>query len=285
MSEGKNLVELLDLEQIEYDLFRGDSRDIGSVNVFGGQVLGQALNAAARTVEEDRFIHSLHGYFILPGDMTMPILYEVERIRDGGSFTTRRVTAIQKGKAIFTMGVSFQKDEEGLSHQVDMPETPSPDSLLPMETYRKFLLEYAPERYKRFLRPKWPIEIRIVDPINPLMPEKLPPFQKFWLRAIDDLPEKRFAHQSALAYASDFNLLSTSLRPHGVNFHTHRIQLASLDHAMWFHRPFNANEWLLFSIESPNTSNNRGLSMGKVFKQDGTLVATVMQEGLVRIRK
>ena len=285
MQEVKDLVTLLELEQIEYDIFRGDSRDIGSVNVFGGQVLGQAVNAAARTVESDRFIHSLHAYFILPGDMSIPILYEVSRIRDGGSFTTRSVVAIQRGKVIFNMSASFQKFEEGLSHQSTMPEAPPPDTLLPMETYRKFLLEHAPEKFKRILRPKWPIEFRIVEPVNPLNPEPLPPRQLFWIRAIDELPQNSFTHQSVLAYASDFNLLMTSLRPHGVNFHTHKLQVASLDHAMWFHRPFNANEWSLFVIDSPNASNGRGFCKGSIYQQDGTLVASVIQEGLIRVKR
>jgi acyl-CoA thioesterase-2 len=279
----KGLKDLLKLERIEHNIFRGDSRDIGSPNVFGGQVLGQALNAATRTVDQGRIPHSLHAYFILPGDMTTPILYEVDRIRDGRSFTTRRVVAIQHGKPIFNLSTSFQKVEDGMDHQSEMPDVPPPDDLPSMSDLRKSLLKVAPEKYHRFLKPEWPIEIRLLDPVNPFQPEKKEPIKFVWMRAIDRLPDDPGIHCCALAYASDFNLLSTAMLPHGITYNSGKVRAASLDHAMWFHRSFRADEWLLYAINSPTASNARGLAMGNIFTQDGTLVATVAQEGLIRL--
>ena len=279
----KGLKDLLKLERIEHNIFRGDSRDIGSPNVFGGQVLGQALNAATRTVDQARIPHSLHAYFILPGDMTTPILYEVDRIRDGRSFTTRRVVAIQHGKPIFNLSASFQKVEDGMDHQSEMPDVPPPDDLPSMSDLRKSLLKVAPEKYHRFLKPEWPIEIRLLDPVNPFQPEKKEPIKFVWMRAIDRLPDDAGIHCCALAYASDFNLLSTAMLPHGITYNSGKVRAASLDHAMWFHRSFRADEWLLYAINSPTASNARGLAMGNIFTQDGTLVATVAQEGLIRL--
>lgn len=285
VNQDKKLLDVLKLERIEHNLFRGDSRDIGSPNVFGGQVLGQALNAAIRTVDQERFPHSLHGYFILPGDMTAPILYDVDRIRDGRSFATRRVVAIQHGKAIFNLSASFQKIESGIDHQSDMPDVPGPEALPSMADLRKSLLKVAPEKFHRFLKPEWPIEIRMVDPVNPFQPEKKKPIKYVWMRAVDPLPDDFGIHCCSLAYASDFNLLSTAMLPHGLTYNTGKVMAASLDHAMWFHRSFRMNEWLLYAMNSPTASNARGLALGSIFKQDGTLVATVAQEGLIRLRE
>ncbi|MCH2083726.1 MAG: acyl-CoA thioesterase II [Saprospiraceae bacterium] len=279
----KGLKDLLKLERIEDNIFRGDSRDIGSPNVFGGQVLGQALNAAIRTVEQDKIPHSLHAYFILPGDMTTPIIYEVDRIRDGRSFTTRRVVAMQHAKPIFNLSASFQKIESGMDHQSKMPEVPPPDDLPSMSDLRKSLLKVVPEKYHRFLKPKWPIEIRLLDPVNPFRPEKKEPIKFVWMRAIERLPDDPGIHCCAMAYASDFNLLSTAMLPHGITYNSGKVRAASLDHAMWFHRSFRADEWLLYAINSPNASNARGLAMGSIFTQEGKLIATVAQEGLIRL--
>lgn len=279
----KGLKDLLKLERIEDNIFRGNSRDIGSPNVFGGQVLGQALNAAIRTVEQDRIPHSLHAYFILPGDMTTPILYEVDRIRDGRSFTTRRVVAMQHAKPIFNLSASFQKIESGMDHQLKMPDVPPPDDLPSMSDLRKSLLKVAPEKYHRFLKPEWPIEIRLLDPVHPFQPKKKEPIKFVWMRAIDQLPNDSGIHCCALAYSSDFNLLSTAMLPHGITYNSGKVRAASLDHAMWFHRSFRADEWLLYAINSPNASNARGLAMGSIFTQEGKLIATVAQEGLIRL--
>ncbi len=279
------MIEILDLEQIDANLFRGDSRDIGSLNVFGGQVLGQALNAAARTVDDARSTHSMHAYFILPGNMEQPIIYEVDRIRDGRSFTTRRVVAIQGGKPIFNMSASFQIREDGHSHQAEMPDVPEPDGLTTMGEYRKQLLDFVPGKFKRFLKPEWPIEVRLIDKKNPYFPEVSDPVRRVWFRAVEDLPDDVEMHKAALAYASDFNLLATAMRPHGLSFGTPGMQIASLDHALWFHRDFSANEWLLYDLVSPSASNARGLCFGKIFNQKGELVASVAQEGLIRVRK
>lgn len=279
----KGLKDLLKLERIEDNIFRGDSRDIGSPNVFGGQVLGQALNAAIRTVEQDKIPHSLHAYFILPGDMTTPIIYEVDQIRDGRSFTTRRVVAMQHAKPIFNLSASFQKIESGMDHQSKMPEVPPPDDLPSMSDLRKSLLKVVPEKYHRFLKPKWPIEIRLLDPVNPFRPEKKEPIKFVWMRAIERLPDDPGIHCCAMAYASDFNLLSTAMLPHGITYNSGKVRAASLDHAMWFHRSFRADEWLLYAINSPNASNARGLAMGSIFTQEGKLIATVAQEGLIRL--
>ncbi len=285
MNETKKLTELLELERIEMNLFRGDSRDIGSAHVFGGQVLGQALSAAYQTLKDDRCVHSIHAYFILPGDMEKPILYQVERTRNGNSFSTRRVTAIQNGTAVFVLAASFQKKEEGMEHYDAMPDIKGPDGLMSMGDMRKMFAQFAPARLKRFLEPEWPIEVRIVDPINPLDIKKQDPIKYVWFRAIDKLPADQSIHKCVLAYASDFNLLTTAMMPHGIYFNTPGLRIASLDHAMWFHRDFDANEWLLYELTSPNASNARGLCFGKIYQQDGTLVATVAQEGLIRLKK
>lgn len=280
----KDVIDLLDLEQIEVNLFRGNSRDVGSGRVFGGQVLGQALNAAIRTVDKDRLVHSLHGYFILPGDIAKPIIFEVDRIRDGRSFATRRVVAIQKGRAIFNMSASFQIEEAGASHQIDMPNVPGPEDLRSGREIRFEQAEDMPEKVRQFYQREWPVEFRPVEDYNPFKPEVLPPVKNIWLRTTEPLPENRVCHQCFLAYASDFNLLSTAMLPHGISFITPGLQIASLDHAMWFHRSFRVDEWLLYSINSPSAANARGFAQGHLFTREGILVASVTQEGLVRIR-
>ena len=274
----QSLIDQLNLEQIETNLFRGQSVPMGSPRVFGGQVIGQALIAAHRTVE-GRPCHSLHGYFLRPGDPGIPIVYDVDRIRDGRSFTTRRVVAIQKGEAIFNMAASFQVVEEGLTHQMDMPDVPGPDDL-PSESER---LEAADqERLREMMNVERPIEMKRVEPIDYSNPQKRPPWQHTWLRARARLPDDPAMHQCVLAYASDMGILSTCTLPHGMSFMS-GLMTASLDHAMWFHRAFRADEWILFAQDSPAASGSRGFNRGAMFTMDGTLVASVAQEGLIRL--
>ena len=279
------LLSLLDLEPIEVNIFRGVSPPQGfSQRVFGGQVLGQALVAAMRTVE-DRICHSLHAYFLIPGDPKVPILYEVDRSRDGKSFSSRRVVATQHGRPIFHMSVSFQIDEPGFEHQIDAPKVPDPESLPTEDEQRRAIADQVPaEHREQFLRPR-PIELRFADRLNVLHPQKRPPNQAVWVRATGPLPDARGLHQCVLAYASDMTLLDTCLLPHGVGWFDRRVQTASLDHAMWFHRPFRADEWLLYVQDSPAASGGRGFNRGLVYAQDGTLVASVTQEGLIRLRE
>jgi len=265
------------------NLFRGRSPQDGWQRVFGGQVLGQALVAAGRTVE-GRAAHSLHAYFLRPGDPLVPILYNVDRIRDGSSFTTRRVVAIQHGKAIFNLAASFQVDEPGLEHQIEMPEVPGPEGLPNEVELRQRHIGRIPEKFhSTFLRDR-PIEVRPIDPVDEFAPDKRPPFQNIWFRAVDTLPDDRALHQCVLAYASDLTLLDTSNLPHGVSWWSEKFQTASLDHAMWFHRPFRADEWLLYAQDSPRAAGARGFNRGSVFTRAGELVASVTQEGLIRLR-
>ena len=276
------LLKLLKLEKIETNIFRGQSQDLGFGNVFGGQVLGQALSAASQTVSEARRAHSLHGYFMRPGDAQKPIVYTVDCIRDGKSFTTRRVVAVQNGQAIFVMSASFQIDEPGFDHQDAMPRVKGPDELMPeIEMARRFADRLPPGIREKILCKK-PIEIRHVDPIHPLKPDKRAPQKYVWFKAIGPLPENKPVHQYLLAYASDFNLVGTALYPHGHTFWQRQMQVASLDHAMWFHRDFRLDDWLLYAMNSPSASGARGLSFGRIFTRDGRLVATVAQEGLMR---
>jgi acyl-CoA thioesterase-2 len=281
----QELLDLLDLEQIEENLFRGYSKSVGSSTVFGGQVLAQALSSAMRTVPEDRIVHSLHAYFILPGDLNLPIIFEVERIRDGGSFTTRRVKAIQKGHAIFLMSASFQLAQEGFDHHISMPNVSPPDWLVSWEDLANKFGDMLPENIRKFLNLDRPIEFRPVELINPALPGKSQPFRHIWIKAKGEMPEDVRLHQQVLAYTSDYNLLTTALLPHGSEASFSNVQLASLDHAMWFHRPFRVDEWLLYAIDSPSASNARGFTRGNFFTQDGRLVASVVQEGLMRPRK
>jgi acyl-CoA thioesterase-2 len=277
------LLSLLDLERLEDDIFRGGSPKDRWQRVFGGQVLGQALVAASRTVE-GRVCHSLHGYFLRPGDPRVPIIYEVDRSRDGLSFTARRVVAIQHGKPIFTMSASFQVVEQGLEHQSPMPDVPDPDSLKSEHEWRNDVLTQIPEHVRPwFLRPR-PIEFRPVDPVNRFADVKHPPRQTLWFRAVAPLPDDTPMHQCVLAYASDMTLLDTSLLPHGLTLYAGTLQTASLDHAMWFHRPFRADEWLLYVQESTSASGARGFNRGAIYRRDGVLAASVAQEGLIRVR-
>lgn len=279
-----SLVSLLDLEPIERDIFRGVSPKDRWQRVFGGQVLGQALVAASRTVE-GRHCHSLHGYFLRAGNPRIPILYEVDRSRDGLSFSARRVVAIQEGQQIFTMSASFAVEETGLEHQTKMPVVPAPEALKSEQEWRTELLPHLPENVRGWFLRARPIEIRPVEPpTKRLTGERHPPQQTVWFRAVGPLPDAAALHQCVLAYASDMTLLDTSLLPHGFTLFSNELQLASLDHAMWFHRSFRADEWLLYVQESPSLSASRSFNRGEIFSRDGALVASVAQEGLVRLR-
>ena len=277
------LIDQLDLEQIETNLFRGTSEDLGTPRVFGGQVIGQALIAALRTVE-GRHCHSLHGYFLRPGDPTRPIIYEVDRIRDGRSFTTRRVVAIQAGQAIFNMSCSFQVLEAGLSHQSDMPDVPLPDEIPDDSEAMAARLEQLPPALREMMMRQSPIELKRVEPVDFLNPVKRATKQHTWFRARQPLGDDIAMHQCLLAYASDMGILSTCTLPHGKSFLT-GLMTASLDHAMWFHRPFKADEWLLYSQDSPSASGARGFNRGSIFDTSGNLIASVAQEGLIRVIK
>lgn len=279
------LVELLTLEKLEENLFRGQSQDLGWGQVFGGQVLGQALSAAVQTVPADRHVHSLHGYFLRPGDASRPIVYDVDRIRDGRSFTTRRVVAIQAGRPIFNLSSSFQIEEEGFEHQAEMPEVPGPEGLENEQERWKQRLHLIPERFHARAIADRPIEIAAVDPVDPLRPEVQPPTHAVWVRANGPLPDDPALHQYMLAYCSDFSFMTTSLRPHRATWLDPSMQVASIDHAMWFHRRFRLDDWLLYAIDSPSASGARGLARGSFFSRDGTLVASAVQEGLIRRRK
>lgn len=279
-----DLLSILDLEPLEHNLFRGMSPQVGWQRVFGGQVIGQALVAASRTVPQDRAVHSLHGYFLRPGDPAVPIVYEVDRIRDGGSFTTRRVVAIQHGEPIFSMAASFQTFEEGLDHQVAMPDVPMPEDLPGEAELKEQFLAHAPEPVRRYWERDRPIELRPVDMTHYFSRRKLTPSQNVWVRASAALPDDPRIHSCVLAYASDMTLLDTSLFAHGTSVFDPRLQVASLDHAMWFHRPFRADEWLLYAEDSPSASGGRGFTRGSLYSRDGRLVASVAQEGLIRVR-
>ncbi len=278
----EDLISLLKLERIEDNIFRGESRDIGGAQVFGGQVLGQALSAAHHTVE-GRKAHSLHAYFLRRGDMTAPIIYEVDRARDGGSFSVRRVVAIQHGRPIFNLAASFQKPEEGLEHQAEMPDVPGPDGLSDLTDVAADTLERLPEKMRRFLTDKRPFEFRPVNPVDFEKPERRAPQKQVWIKAVDVLPDEYSLHQNLLAYVSDYELLGTSTLPHGLPFGRSMVQMASLDHALWFHRSVRIDDWLLYSFDSPNASGARGFARGQFFTRDGVLVASAAQEGLVRV--
>lgn len=279
----EELLTLLNLEQIEVNLFRGHSPDVTWQRVFGGQVIGQALTAAYHTVE-GRTCHSLHGYFIRPGDPKVPILYEVDRSRDGKSFTTRRVVAIQHGRQIFNLAASFQVDEGGYEHQLEMPDVPMPEDLKSEKELRAEIIDkLPPEIAKHFMRPR-PVEIRPVEPQDYLNPKPTAPIQYNWIRARRSVGDNIALNQCILGYASDMTLLDTCIRPHGINWLSGKLQTASLDHAMWFHMPFDAGEWLLYSQDSPNAHGARGFNRGSIYTRDGRLVASVAQEGLIRPR-
>lgn len=283
----KDLLDLLDLEPIEQNIYRGRNRDIGTERVFGGQVLAQALVAARRTVEDDdppREAHSLHAYFILPGDLEIPIVYFVDTLRDGGSFTTRRVTAIQHGRAIFNLSASFHRAEGGIEHQADPPEVPDPEGLEPELERIRAVAHAIPESVRGVLTQDRPLDFRPVDPPDLLDPAPAEPVRRAWFRTTGPLPDDPLLHQAALAYASDYGLLATVLQPHALTIRTPGLQVASLDHALWFHRPFRADEWLLYEVDSPVAAGARGFARGRVFTREGVLVASSAQEGLTRQR-
>ncbi len=280
------LVLLLALERIEENLFRGQSQNLGWGTVYGGQVLGQALSAAAQTVPKERDVHSLQAYFLRPGDVSRPVVYEVDRIREGGSFTTRRVVAIQGGNAIFNLAASFQKVEPGFEHQDAMPDVPPPESL-PTDAERiERMAGKIPDALLEYLRRPRPFESRTTDPEDdPIAPAPRAARRAVWLRTIGKLADDPALHRCLLAYASDNGFITTALLPHGVNWLTPQMHVASLDHVMWFHRPFRVDDWLLYVMESSAAHGARGLVHGRVFTRDGRLVASTAQEGLIRKRR
>jgi acyl-CoA thioesterase-2 len=277
------LLSILDIETLEVNLFRGLSPQVGWQRVFGGQVIGQALVAANRTVN-GRLAHSLHAYFLRAGDPSVPIIYNVDRIRDGGSFSTRRVVAVQHGLAIFSMAVSFHKEETGLEHQIKMPEVPPPESLPSESELKECLIDRLPEPVKAYWQRERPIEIRPVDLSRYLSPENRAPSQQVWIRATGQLGDDQSLHQCVLAYASDFTLLDTALSAHGRFVFDPRLMLASLDHALWFHRKLRADDWLLYAQDSPISGAGRAFCRGMLFTREGELVASTAQEGLLRER-
>lgn len=284
-AEPQTIQSILELEQLEHNLFRGRSPETSWQRVFGGQVIAQALVAAQRCVEEERYVHSLHCYFMLPGDPSIPIIYQVERLRDGSSFTTRRVTAIQHGEAIFSLEASFQVDEDGLDFQVALPlDVPGPDGLLSQREIIERYGDRIPAGIARFWRRERPIEIKPVDLEHYISREKLDPRQNSWVRVKEKVADDRRVQAAVLAYVSDMTLLDTSTFAHGRILADPDIQAASLDHAMWFHRPDKLNDWLLYTQDSPSTSGSRGFTRGALYSRDGTLVASVAQEGLIRLR-
>ena len=277
-----DLIKVMTLERLEEDLFRGESRDIGSPQVFGGQVLGQALMAAAATVE-GRDAHSLHAYFLRRGDFNSPIVYEVDRARDGNHFSTRRVVAIQHGAQIFNLSASFQSEESGLNHQFPMPDVPPPEDLADLDDHLRNFLPQLPGGLRRVLERKRPFEFRPVKPPDIMAPQKAEPLRNIWFRAVDRLPGDEALHRCLLAYVSDFNLLDTAMMPHGFPAAPRKLVMASIDHAMWFHRPVRVDDWLLYATDSPSASGARGFARGSIFSRDGRLVASTSQEGLMRV--
>jgi acyl-CoA thioesterase-2 len=278
------LLDILDIETLEENLFRGVSPQVGWQRVFGGQVIGQALVAAYRTVES-RTAHSLHAYFLRPGDPTVPIIYNVDRIRDGGSFSTRRVIAVQHGQAIFSMGTSFHKLEEGLAHQMKMPDVSAPESLASEAELKELLIDRLPPQVKSYWERERPIEIRPVDLTRYLSPVKRTATQQMWIRATGELGDDLPLNQCVLAYASDFTLLDTALIAHGRFIFDPTLMLASLDHSVWFHRRFRVDDWLLYAQDSPSSGGGRAFCRGTLFTRSGELVASTTQEGLVRERR
>ena len=276
------LLKTLDLEKLEENLFRGLSPQVGWQRVFGGQVIGQALVAAQRTVDKGRYVHSLHAYFMRPGDPSVPIIYEVDRIRDGSSFATRNVLAIQHGKAIFSMSASFQYDEDGFDHQIAMPDVKQPDQLLGEQEIKAKFLVNAPEAIRRYWERPRPIEIRPVSLTHYFSRDKLEPSQNVWVKAVGTVPDERHIQAAVLAYISDMTLLDTALYAHGTSVFDRNLQVASLDHSMWFHRPCRMDDWLLYTQDSPSASGARGMTRGSLFDRSGALIASVAQEGLIR---
>jgi acyl-CoA thioesterase II len=282
----EDLIKVMTLERLELNLFRGESRDIGSPQVFGGQVLGQALVAASATVE-GRDVHSLHAYFLRRGDVNSPIVYEVDRARDGNHFSTRRVVAVQHGEQIFNMSASFQLPESGLEHQLSMPQVPAPEDLPGLESLLENVLPQLPPGMRRILQQKRPFEFRPVEVPSFLRPQtpaaSSSPRRNLWFRAVDRLPDDDALHRCLLAYVSDFYLLDTAMIAHGISQLQTKLTIASIDHAMWFHRRVRVDDWLLYSTDSPSASGARAFARGSVFARDGRLVASTCQEGLVRV--
>ncbi|RDL42662.1 acyl-CoA thioesterase II [Marinomonas piezotolerans] len=280
-----NLIDILTLNRVSDTKFVGKSQDLGFPKVFGGQVVGQALSAAVQTVPEGRAPNSLHSYFLRPGDASQPIEYEVEFIRDGGSFSVRRVIASQNGKSILVMTASFHIFEEGLSHQEAMPNVPGPENFKSeLSLFRKHA-EEIPSKIRSLLVADRPIEYRIVENQNPFRPRPGLPSRHMWIRSVEPLPDDELVHQAMLAYTTDYGFLETALQPHGVSIGHPKLNIASLDHAIWFHRPFRLDEWLLYVADSPSTSSARGFVRGKIFDRAGNLVASTAQEGLIRLNK
>ncbi|MBM3885596.1 MAG: acyl-CoA thioesterase II [Gemmatimonadetes bacterium] len=288
MTVVAKLLELLELEPLEHNIYRGQNRDLGTGRVFGGQVFAQALVAARRTVEDGREAHSVHGYFLREGDLTTPIVYFVDRPRDGRSFTSRRVTAIQHGEAIFHLSASFHVVEPGIDHQLPMPEVPEPESLSSELDLIRANAQLIPEPIRAIWTQDRPIDLRLITPRNPFVPgEAVGPVEArraAWFRVVDRIPDTPIVHQAVLAYASDYGFLPTALLPHGLTMRDRRVQIASLDHTLWMHRPFRADEWLLYVSDSPSAHGARGFVRGQVFTREGQLIASVAQEGLIRLR-
>jgi acyl-CoA thioesterase-2 len=278
----RELLDLMTLEPLEVNLFRGDSRDIGTPRVFGGQVLAQALLAASQTVE-DRVVHSLHAYFLRAGDPDAPIVYNVDRSRDGRSFTARRVVAIQHGRQIFTLAASFQVPQAGVEHQFEMPEVPPPEDLEDEVALRKTDLGKAPPKLRRWFDRFGPFEFRPVVFQDPFDPQPLPPRQEIWFRLQGEVGDDQRLHRTLLAYVSDFHLIGTATLPHGISYQKGNLVMASLDHAMWFHRDVRVDDWLLYACDSPNTGGSRGLARGLIYDRSGRLVASTAQEGMIRV--
>ena len=288
MTVVASLLDLLELEPLEHNIYRGQNRDLGTGRVFGGQVFAQALVAARRTVDDGREAHSVHGYFLREGDLTAPIVYFVDRPRDGRSFTSRRVTAIQHGEAIFHLSASFHVVEPGIDHQWPMPEVPDPETLTPELELIRANAHLIPEPIRAIWTQDRPIDLRLISPRNPFVPgEAAGPVEAHravWFRVVERIPDPTIVHQAVLAYASDYGFLTTALLPHGLTMRDRRVQIASLDHTLWMHRPFRADEWLLYVSDSPSAHGARGFVRGQVFARDGQLIASVAQEGLIRVR-
>ena len=279
----KELLQLLELEALEVNLFRGESRDIGTPRVFGGQVLAQSVIAASRTVDEG-VIHSLHAYFLRAGDASAPIVYNVERNRDGRSFKSRRVVAIQHGRPIFTLAASFQLEQEGLEHQFDMPAVPEPESLPSESNVPEEQLEKVPQMLRRWFSRTGPFDFRPVEPTDMFHPQPRPPYSNIWFRLNEKIDVPDSMHLALMAYASDFHLVGTATLPHGISNLQDDLTMASLDHAMWFHRPVRVDDWLLYVCDSPSASGGRGLARGLIYDRSGRLVATTVQEGMIRVK-
>jgi len=278
------VVELLALERLEDNLFRGQSRDIGSPQVFGGQILGQALSAAHKTVD-GRVPHSLHAYFLRPGDFNRPVVYQVEQSRDGGSYSNRRVVAIQHGRPILNLAASFKQPEQGPTDQIEMPAVAGPEGLTSLVDINHSILDRVPEKMRRFLAHKPPFEFRPVQAPKFVDPSSRPPTKQVWMRACSDLADDPELHRNLLAYVSDYELLATATLPLEIEFGRRPVQMASIDHAMWFHREARVDQWLLYAFDSPTTIGGRGFARGQIFTRDGKLVASTAQEGVIRIWK